>query len=349
MNARNPMSPAGPGFRLAGFPKEFERSFWDSMDKRYYSILLVTFIVLYGIAFYAAFRDWSLSQDQLDAIKRRVIEKVYDVQLIVEEPQANQSLISGGNEASRQEEPVEEVSEKGRERVEQSQTERRERRRGTQQDAARRAREMQQQAGGTGILAIATGAGGSGSGQLAYQDVLGDLSGGAGGVSDIGDVVEGTSGIRPAAGSGERSQRGGKGSGRFDGEGTGIDDMLATGGAGGGGDFERRGDVSLSAENLNITSGSGSRDAESITAAINRQKNSVEYCYQKSARLNPNIRGRIDIEISIAENGRVTRANVINTTLGDADLEKCITRAIRIWRFDSGASGPVNVRVPFIF
>jgi TonB family protein len=347
MNAKNPM-PSGKGYRLVSFPKEFERNFWESLDKRYYGILIVTFITLYGLAFYAAFQDWSLNQEQLEAIKRRAIQKVYDVKLIVDEqPKEETAVVTSGGEA-REEEP-EEVSERGKERVEQSQKERQQRRRGTQADAARRTREMQQKASGTGILAIATGAGGAGSGQVAYQDVLGDLSDGAGGVSDIGKVVEGASGIRPAQSSGERTQRGGKGSGRFDGEGTGIDDMLASGDAGGGTDFERSGDVSIKAENLNITSGSGSRDPESITAAINRQKQAVEYCYQKAARLNPNLRGRIDIEISISPNGRVSRVKVVNSTLGDADLERCITRQVRLWRFDDGASGPVNVRVPFIF
>lgn len=349
MDAKMTGPPGGPGgFRLAGFPKEFDRSFWESFDVRYYSILLLNFILFYGFMIFMTFQDWSLSEEQINRMKERAIKKIYDVQLLepAEEPLAEDDL--GLGDGGAQEEETE-VSEKGKERVEESQSQKAERRSRTQADLEARSRQMQQEVGSQGILAIATSAGGSGAGNVAYSDVLSDLTGGGGGVGDISGVVEGTSGIRTAGTPGERT-RAAKGSGfRREGDGTGIDDLISGSSVSGGGSFERRGEIKLSKENVKLTSGAGSRDPEAITASINEQSASVEYCYQKRAKINPNLRGRIDLEIEIAPTGRVSTVKVIDSTLGDPELDSCIERAVKRWRFGSVDSGPVKIRVPFIF
>ena len=349
MSAKVSGSPGGPGFRLAGFPKEFDRSFWETFDKRYYSILLSTFLVFYGFMFYMAYQDWALSEDQLSALKERAIKKIYDVELIVPSDNTGEEEGPGSDFASKTEE---EVSEKGKERVEESQAQRAERRQRSQADLEARSRQMQREVGGQGILAIATAAGGTGAGNVAYSDVLRDMADGGGGVGDIGGVVEGTVGISVAGSGGDRT-RAAKGSGyRQGGDGIGIDDMISgggVGGGGGGGSFERRGEIKLASENVKLTAGAGSRDAESITSAINQQSASVEYCYQKRAKINPNLRGRIDLEIEIAPDGKVTRANTISSTLGDDQLDDCILRAVKRWRFGAVDTGIVRIRVPFIF
>lgn len=352
MDSRMSGPPGGPaGFRLAGFPKEFERNFWETLDVRYYSIFLVTFILFYGFAFYVSMQDWSLSEDQIQAMKNRAIQKIYQTELIEpEEDTETDDDVGGGTEDVAEDEP-EEVSEKGKERVEESQSQRAERRQRTQEDLAARSRQMQQEVGSQGILAIATSAGGAGAGNVAYSDVLSDLAGGAGGVGDIGEIVEGTTGIRAAGAPGERT-RAAKGSGfRQDGDGTGIDDMIAGSGVSDGtSSFKRRGKIQLASENVKLTGGAGKRDSESITASINQQKASVEYCYQKRAKINPNLKGRIDLEVEIAPDGKVRRARVLSSKLGDKKLDNCIVRAVKRWRFGAvDNAGIVKVRLPFIF
>ncbi len=345
MNARASGPPGGAGFRLVGFPKEFERNFWETFDRRYYSIFLITFIVLYSFAYYMAHLDWSLSEDQIAALKKRVIEKVYDVELLAptDEPEEEEF---GVGELATTEEP-QEVSERGKERVEESQTQKVQRRRRTQADLESRSRQMQAEVASQGILAVATSAGGSGAGNVAYSDVLKGISGS--GVGDIGEVVQGTAGIR-TAGSGEERTRAAKGSGfRREGGGTGIDDLISGESVAGGASFGRRGKIELASENVEVASGAGNRDPEGITAAINKQSSSVEYCYQKSAKVNPSLHGRIDLEIEIAANGRVTRVRATKSTLDDKRLESCIVRAVRRWRFGAIDGGSVRIRVPFIF
>lgn len=347
MAAKSSGASGGPGFRLATFPKEFEKSLWETFDKRYYSILLTTFIVFYGFAFLMASKNWVLSQDQIDALKKRVIEKVYDTAFVPEEEPVEDE--TGIGEVPAEEEATPEVSERGRERVEESQTQKAERRRRTQADLENRSRQMQQEVASQGILAIATAAGGSGAGNVAYNDVLQDLAGGAGGVGDIGEVVEGTAGIRTAGSPGDRT-RAAKGSGfRTDGGASGIDGLISGGSVSGSSSFERRGKISLASENVKLTAGAGSRDADAITSSINQQSASVEYCYQKRAKVNPNLKGRIDIEIEIAATGRVSRVRTLKSTLGDKRLDSCIERAVKRWRFGAVDNGNVKIRVPFIF
>ena len=79
------INPKGSGFRLAGFPKEFERNFWESLDKRYYSILLVTFIFMYGMMFILTSRDWRLSEEDLAKLKAQVRQMVYQTEIITPE------------------------------------------------------------------------------------------------------------------------------------------------------------------------------------------------------------------------------------------------------------------------
>ena len=98
--------------------------------------------------------------------------------------------------------------------------------------------------------------------------------------------------------------------------------------------------------------GSGSRDAQSILSIINQNKTSVEYCYQKYLKLNPSLSGEIYLEIVISPEGRVTSVNVIRSTLGDKQLESCITRTVGRWRgfgkIDPSL-GTVKTRFKYIF
>lgn len=340
--------PGGAGFRLAGFPKEFERNFWESLDKRYYSILLITLFVMYSLAFLLASRDWQLSEADLSRLKEQVRQMVYQAEIITPEVETEIDLTvletGGGAE--------ENLGEEGQRRVSESATERLQRQREGRASRSARTRQMEQDVAGSGILAIATAAGGGGG--LSYGDVLKGLAGGAGGIGDVGQVVEGTAGIAAASGSGQRTRVAKGGGYRGAGEGIGIDDLITGEGVAGGGSFGRRGDVTLG-EDVELTgsaAGSGSRDAQSILSIINQNKSSIEYCYQKYLKLNPSLSGEIYLEIVISPEGRVNSVGVIRSTLGDKQLESCITRTINRWRgfgqIDP-AMGTVKTRFKYIF
>ena len=343
------INPKGSGFRLAGFPKEFERNFWESLDKRYYSILLVTFIFMYGMMFILTSRDWRLSEEDLAKLKAQVRQMVYQTEIITPEvePEVEVSVLETGGGGE------ENLGEEGERRVSESATERLQRQRQGRASRAARTRQMEQDVAGSGILAIATAAGG-GAGGVEYGDVLKGLAGGAGGVGDVGQIVEGTAGIAAASGSGQRTRVAKGGGYRGTGEGIGIDDLIEGEGVAGGASFGRRGDVTLGedVELAGAAAGSGSRDAQSILSIINQNKTSIEYCYQKYLKLNPSLSGEVYLEIIITPEGRVSSVNIIRSTIGDKQLESCITRTVGRWRgfgkIDPSL-GTVKTRFKYIF
>jgi len=350
MNPKTRPSATGPGFRLAGFPKEFERNLWESLDKRYYTILLVTFVFMYSLVFFLASRDWSLSEEDISKLKQKVFEMVYEAEIIapietLEEVPLLETAEGGGEE---------EVGEEGQQRAAESTTEKLERQRRGRASRAEQARKMAQDVAGSGILAIATAAGGVGTGGVAYDDVLRDIAGGAGGISDVGSVVAGTAGIAAASSSGDRTRVAKGGGYRGSGEGIGIDDLIEGQGVAGSSSFKRRGGVELGG-GVDLSgpgAGAGARDAQGILGVLNQNKTSVEYCYQKFLKINPAISGEIYLELTITPEGRVSSVRILNSTLGDRKLESCITRTIKRWRgfgkIDPSL-GDVRTRFKYIF
>ena len=87
----SPQGRGGPqGFKLVGFPKEFERSFWEVFDKRYYAILLVTWVVLYAFTFFMSSRAWQISEMEKQRIKRSYLQQLYTEIVVPEEPAAGE-------------------------------------------------------------------------------------------------------------------------------------------------------------------------------------------------------------------------------------------------------------------
>jgi len=344
---------AGGGFRLAGFPKEFERNFWDSLDKRFYLILLITWVFSYVLAFYLSSLNWEFSAEQIEKFKRTVIQKAYGAEILTETtPLTEEETLSTEVEAAAAE--TEKISEEGKKIVEESATERVQRRVAARASIEENVRKMEQEVASAGILAIATAAGGAGTGEAGFADVLKDIAGGAGGVQDVGEIVSGTVGIGVAETGAERTRiakGGGYGEG---GEGVGIDELIKGQGPSRTADFRRRGEIQLTG-NLEITgsaAGSAARDQNGLLRVINRNKGTVEYCYQKRLKVNPNLRGEIYIEIEISPAGKVNYVKILNSTLRDKELEDCIVKNIRRWRgfgkIDP-ALGNVRTRFKYIF
>lgn len=349
----SPQGSGGGGFKLAGFPKEFERNFWDLFDKRYYLILIVTWLVAYSFVLLMANRNWEFSEEQIEKMKKTVIERVYGAEILptVEELPEEETL---STTVTPTEEPAETISEAGKKIVEESATERVERRKSARATREERVRKMEQEVATAGILAIATAAGAGGTGGVEYGDVLKDLAGGAGGVTNVGEIVSGTVGIAAAETGAERTRvarGGGYGGG---GEGTSIDDLIKGQGVSRGGGFVRRGEITLSGD-LEVTgqaAGAGARDQNGLLAVINRNQGTVEYCYQKRLKINPSLKGEIYLEIEISPEGRVTYVKTLSSTLGDKELQACIEKNIKRWRGFAKIDpslGSVKTRFKYIF
>lgn len=93
----------------------------------------------------------------------------------------------------------------------------------------------------------------------------------------------------------------------------------------------------------------GSLSKEAIRRAVRRHHNEVRHCYEKQLKNRPDLSGRVSVKFVIAPTGAVQSSIVASSSLGDAEVEQCISSAVRRWGFpepDNG--GVVAVTYPFM-
>jgi hypothetical protein len=76
----------------------------------------------------------------------------------------------------------------------------------------------------------------------------------------------------------------------------------------------------------------GSEHSDGIKSVVRRKKGQVQYCYELRLKENPNIGGRLAINVNIAA-GRVTQVTIAENGTGDSGIEACVVGKVRRWRF----------------
>lgn len=174
------------------------------------------------------------------------------------------------------------------------------------------------------IRAAGTGAGGGGIGSVGR--------GGARG------YMQGNGLIAGSAGEGSRAQ----GAGGYGTKGSG-------GGRAGYGKISLVGGTSaVSLPMDDEASVEGGLDRDQIIAVINRNKGQIIYCYEKGLQAKPTIGGRVAVSFVIGAAGRITQANVAESSLGSNMVENCMLQKMKTWQFPRPV-GKVNVDVLYPF
>ncbi|MBN1758644.1 MAG: TonB family protein [Chitinispirillaceae bacterium] len=201
------------------------------------------------------------------------------------------------------------------------------------------------------------------SGQIKGKSVASaDIFGKGGFATDIDAILQGVGGLK-AGGSGGVGRKGvagigygaGYGSG-FGGSGSGgIDDLIGglMGGDGGGGlNLKKRGSLKISAPQF--TKGgalTGGRSKASIMRVVMQNLAALRYAYNKRLREKPGLKGKITVKFAIDEFGKVIFCQVVESTMGDSELETTVVGKIRHWVFEKiDKPGDVTeVVYPFVF
>ncbi len=191
------------------------------------------------------------------------------------------------------------------------------------------------------MLAIIGSQGGGG----ALRDVLSEGSLGG----DLDKALEGMKGSGlGVAGTADELKLGGTRGGT--GYGTADIGKLDTGGAGKGVGLGQKQATQVRSD---IASGEitavGSLDGAAIAAVVKSKISGIKYCYEKELKNNPNLAGKVVVNFTIGATGDVTAYKVENSTIGNAEVEQCILRMVRRWKFPQPSGGDVNVSYPFIF
>ena len=93
----------------------------------------------------------------------------------------------------------------------------------------------------------------------------------------------------------------------------------------------------------------GSLSKEQINKVVRAHLAGIKYCYEKELQHKATLSGGIDIFWIIQPDGTVSKANVKNTTMGDAAVEGCIVRQVKQWQFPKAPAQTTVGRYPFIF
>jgi TonB family protein len=331
--------------------KDFERKMFDHFDKRFGIILLISFIVHFSIAFYYAITppDTTINQADIERIQQNFAQLILSKDVLAEPVASEQKLVvteesQGSQKINR---AGERISSSGKGVAGSSNVDSGESSMsassgshriagGTGQGQSSRD-QISQQVSSQGLLGLLTGSGENAKGS-GIADLLGDK---AGGDRDLDEVLGGLDKLKKS-GKSVGGAGAGDGSGAYNrsrkGErattGSGIDGLIEGIGEVKSKDIGRTGnivveDISSIEDERGIKS--ESRSADAISEVVNRHSSSIQYCYQRELKENPDLKGKLAIRFTITPDGKVKNANVISSTLENTRVERCVVSRISRW------------------
>ena len=80
--------------------------------------------------------------------------------------------------------------------------------------------------------------------------------------------------------------------------------------------------------------GKASRSREEIEIVFDRNKSAIYSLYSRALREQPELQGKVVVQLTIAPSGEVTDCRIVSTELNDAELERKLIARIRMFRFE---------------
>ena len=105
----------------------------------------------------------------------------------------------------------------------------------------------------------------------------------------------------------------------------------------------------LSSTQGNRSRSAGVRAEEDITIVFDQNKSKLYSLYNRARRTNPNLKGKIVLEITISPSGKVTLIKVVSSELNDPKLESRLVNRIKLFSFGALKVEQVIVTYPVEF
>ncbi len=99
-------------------------------------------------------------------------------------------------------------------------------------------------------------------------------------------------------------------------------------------------------------SGSGGRAArsrEEIEIVFDRNKSAIYALYSRALREQPELQGKVVVQLTIAPTGEVTDARIVSSELNDAELERKLIARIRMFQFEDKEVEAMTTTKPIEF
>jgi TonB family protein len=136
------------------------------------------------------------------------------------------------------------------------------------------------------------------------------------------------------------------------GSGRGAAGTAGAGAGGGGGGGVGRAQVRIAAP-APVASDAGpagaTRSAGALMAVVQRHAAAVRFCYNRHLQKKPGSCGQVVLRLTVTADGAVSAADVVRTTMNDAELESCLLNQAREWRFAPADEPRFTFDVPLVF
>ncbi len=94
----------------------------------------------------------------------------------------------------------------------------------------------------------------------------------------------------------------------------------------------------------------GGLDKETVQRYIRSKMGQIRWCYKTELQKDRALEGKITVQFFISPSGKVSNSKIQASTLGNANVERCIIDKVTNWRFPSSKQGAgAVVSYPFIF
>lgn len=93
----------------------------------------------------------------------------------------------------------------------------------------------------------------------------------------------------------------------------------------------------------------GQRTREEIQLVFDQNKGAVYALYHRALRKDPTLRGKVVLQLTIAQSGKVTGCKILSSELGDKSLERKLISRVKLFRFPNKDVDVAVVSYPIDF
>ncbi len=337
------------------FPKQFEGSFWETLDRRFAGILTSSLLANLLMVLYLLNNPIVREPEKhAEAVQDRFARLILEKSETPSEPAPvdNNEPMVGDEPAARKKAPAGRATSAAKSAGRAGG--------GRNTGAGEAGASGPGRLGGTptrgkvdvgraGILGLLSSSSEMASGE-GVEDILGEgnvasdmdkaLSAGLARAGSGGgrEQLQGEIGAGTSSGGGLRGVRGGRETG-----GGNIDTMVEGLGEGKSKGVARSGNIEFQESEPLIEveegSGGGGRSQDAVAEIVARHTAAIQSCYQSEVRRTPELKGKIVVRFVITPQGTVESATIISSTLNNPRVEKCVISRILRWD-DFGAVAP---------
>lgn len=93
----------------------------------------------------------------------------------------------------------------------------------------------------------------------------------------------------------------------------------------------------------------GGLSREVVRRVVQRHLTELRFCYEQGLARSPNLAGNASLVFDITSSGTAANARLTGSTVGDSQVEQCVSHAAARWAYPAPEGGTVSVSMPIAF